>query len=167
MPFLGLSLSPFFACHHPSSISVCLFSDLPDLSLHLSLSLSLALSQALRSHKSSFPPLDWKSDLQSILKEFLALLAKLCHRKNTDSGHGRDKTRKELLLPPVTPKGYFLIQLRLGYNCSRLGKCLPDLIYVMPHAWCSLFDLSELLMPSLDERLDLPAHGRVPSEGKC
>ncbi len=30
----------------------------------------------------------------------------------------------------------------------------------MPPGWCSLFDLSELLMPSLDERLDLPAHGR-------
>lgn len=41
-----------------------------------------------------------------------------------------------------------------------LGKCLPVLIYEMPHAWCSLFDLFELLMPSLDERLDLPAHGK-------
>lgn len=33
--------------------------------------------------------------------------------------------------------------------------------YEMPHGWSSLFDLSELLMPSLDERLDLPAHGKT------
>lgn len=136
-------------------------------SLSLSHALSLALSQALRSHKSSFPPLDWKSDLQSILKEFLALLAKLRQRKNTDSGHEKDTTQKEPLLPPTAPKEYFLIQLRLGCNCSRLGKCPPDLICVMPHAWCSLFDLSELLMPSLDERLDLPAHGSMLSKGNC
>ena len=35
-----------------------------------------------------------------------------------------------------------------------------NLIYEKPHGWSSLFDLSELLMPSLDEQLDLPAHGR-------
>lgn len=50
-----------------------------------------------------------------------------------------------------------------GFTCEgvRTGPGFRDvLIYEMPHVWCSLFDLFELLMPSLDERLDLPAHGR-------
>lgn len=43
---------------------------------------------------------------------------------------------------------------------SGFGVRLSVLIYKMPHGWRSLFDLSEPLMPSLDERLDLPAHGK-------
>lgn len=142
---------------------------------------SLSPPQAL---ESSFPPLDWKSDLQCILKEFLALLAKLCQRykktnkkkQNTDSGHGKDKTKGTTSIPPLQHKECFQreatsfsvltiilsVRIRAGvcYNCSRFGECLPVLIYKMPHGWSSLFDLSELLMPSLDERLDLPALGR-------
>lgn len=79
---------------HLPFLSALPLSDLPDLSLICQISLSLSLFQALKSHKSSFPPLDWKSDLQCILKEFLALLAKLCQRKNTDRGHGKDKTKR-------------------------------------------------------------------------
>lgn len=52
-----------------------------------------------------------------------------------------------------------LIHLRGCELFQGLGKRLV-LIYEMPHVRCSLFDLFELLMPSLDERLDLPAHGK-------
>lgn len=55
---------------------------------------------------------------------------------------------------------YFTCSNSVCYDCFRFGECLPLIIYTMPHGWSSLFDLSELLMPSLDERLDLPAHGR-------
>lgn len=46
--------------------------------------------------------------------------------------------------------------------CSGFGERRPLLIYEKPPGRSALFDLPELLMPSLDEQVDLPAHGRKP-----